>query len=163
MSVGGSRTLAVLRVPVHQPAGVRLLRGLAAGWGAGMAGAGAALALGWRLAPVLLGSAVLAAAGLWAGCRRRPAAARAVAVALDPDRCQVRRRAHWQRAALRHAHLAPRHVRLDLELDATAGCVTNSKITCTVWRSGVSSEQWRRLRVTARAAGRIAVSRRGAS
>ncbi|OZI45397.1 hypothetical protein CEK29_06135 [Bordetella genomosp. 5] len=166
MSVDARRIPGVLRIPVHQPVLARALRSLAAALGAGMAAVAGTLAAG--MADGLVWLAGIALAGLggglgWAGVPKRSASPRALSAGPAADGWRVRRQRHWHRATLRRARLAPAHVRLDLELDATAFCVTNSKITCTVWRSGLPPEQWRRLRVLARAADRSAVPRRGAS
>ncbi|MFJ1301288.1 hypothetical protein ACILG0_15095 [Pseudomonadota bacterium AL_CKDN230030165-1A_HGKHYDSX7] len=166
MSVDARRTPGVLRIPVHQPVFVRALRGLAAAWGAGMTGVAGASAAGWSGGLAWPTGVVLALLGgrlAWSGLPGRGPVPRALRASLSADAWRVRQGRHWQRAALRRARLAPTHVQLDLELDAAAFCVTNSKITCTVWRSGLPSEQWRRLRVLARAADRSAVPRRGAS
>ena len=131
-----------------------------------MAGVAGALAAGLSGGFVWSAGLVLAGLGGRLACSGLPGrgpAPRALSAGLSADAWRVRRGRHWQRAALRRARLAPTHVQLDLELDASAFCVTNGKITCTVWRSGLPPEQWRRLRVLARAADRSAVPRRGAS
>lgn len=110
----------------------------------------AAPAWGWALLP----------AGLLSLSGQRPV--RALRVHPDPACWQARLSGGWQAVSLRRAQAHKGYMALSFE-PATRDCVTNSKISCTVWATNLAPDHWRRLRVIARVAGCKAAYRRGAS
>ncbi len=112
----------------------------------------AAPAWGWALLP----------AGLLSLAGRRQPPVRSLRVHPDPACWQARLPGGWQPVSLRHAQPHKGYMALSFE-PAMRDCVTNSKISCTVWATNLAPDHWRRLRVIARVAGCKAAYRRGAS
>ncbi|AZW19592.1 hypothetical protein CBR71_15550 [Bordetella hinzii] len=94
---------------------------------------------------------------------RRPGRpVQALRVHPDPRYWQARRAGTWQPVRLRRAVRHRSHMVLTLEPHGR-NCVTNSKISCTVWPQNMAPDQWRRLGVVAGVAGCRAAFRKGAS